>query len=578
LTVTLTATSGPPGSVSFAANGTPFALTDAITAGVDGRIRPGGPGTCTATPTGSTASGPVSVLDGICYYLTVTNVSDVNVTDIQKTLSTPAGTSDEAGGFIGGSTALSAGATTIARREVSVNDGLASGSTITFTPQVTYDASAGTTNLNNETVVETPASIISTVAAPSFAIAQALADPAPAGVVDQGELVVSSIVVDNVGGSNATNARVEVDVANGQNITNVRIDGGPPITCQPAGPSTAVCTTTTSTNGTNNHLVVRIGAGASGTSGGTFAPAAAPITVAFDVTARTSPSGPPFELTSTAQVKADNASTATDTDTPLYTPDLAIAGVVSPVSPVVLDPNQASFTATYDVSNDGPGPESGIAVSLNRPAGAAGNPTATIGDGNDDGGAADWSCPDLTTSPIVCTFQGAGGPGAGDDGLLPRTGPGADVGTIDLLWTVNTTGTKNLNGTVSGASTDPNPTNNTATLTMVVNAAPGVLSVSDDSAGRRSDCDFVVTRSGNISDSTTVDYGISDPRRQVKGVLVEGQDALVEGTLQFAPGETTKTVTARMKHRKRTTVTAILSNPSNATIADDVGTCVSKAR
>jgi len=101
------------------------------------------------------------------------------------------------------------------------------------------------------------------------------------------------------------------------------------------------------------------------------------------------------------------------------------------------------------------------------------------------------------------------------------------------------------------------------TVEISINDAPTV----DESAGTMT---FTVTLSNPSDAPVTVDYASQD------GTATAGLDyTAVTGTLTFAPGETTQTITVPVTDdylaEGSETLDMVLSNPSNATIADGVG-------
>ncbi len=87
---------------------------------------------------------------------------------------------------------------------------------------------------------------------------------------------------------------------------------------------------------------------------------------------------------------------------------------------------------------------------------------------------------------------------------------------------------------------------------------------------------FTVTKTGLTSETVTVKYNV------VEGSAVEPEDYFIDGgtdplsgTLTFAPGETTKTITLKITDDQSVegteTFSVMLSDPTNATIADGTG-------
>ncbi len=160
-----------------------------------------------------------------------------------------------------------------------------------------------------------------------FAVTNALADT-NGGQLIAGESVGSTVTVDNTGTADATDVVLTVALTNLETPTNVQIDGA-------AAPAAQVTTTP-------GQLVVRIGTGA-GAAGGTITPAAAPITVTFDATVVTSPTGAPPQAQTSASVTFGNGGILGPTTT---------APVPAPPLEIKADPNVSlSITPTPPVTS-----------------------------------------------------------------------------------------------------------------------------------------------------------------------------------------------------------------------------------
>ena len=160
------------------------------------------------------------------------------------------------------------------------------------------------------------------------------------------------------------------------------------------------------------------------------------------------------------------------------------------------------------------------------------------------------------TFRLTATYNGSGGGtnGGSDTGIGTIT----DDGTGNLYSASNTTGSADALGSqadLPAALDDDRPSFSVGDVTY--NEAAGTIT-------------FTVTKTGSTAQSTTVAYATSD------GTAVAGQDyTATSGTLTFAAGDTTKTVTVPITNdavfELSETLNLNLSNPTNARIGDGLG-------
>src|SRR5256714_4921348 len=156
----------------------------------------------------------------------------------------------------------------------------------------------------------------------------------------------------------------------------------------------------------------------------------------------------------------------------------------------------------------------------------------------------------------------------GDTSDRTFTIPITDDGTYEGDETVNIA----LTNATGGAQIGPQ---GTAGLTIIDNDAAPAFSIDDvthdeGDAGTTS-YTFTVTKTGTTDLISTVDFATADST----ATTVDGDYVATNGTLTFAPGDTTKQFTVLVngdtKFENDETFVANLTNPTNATISDDQG-------
>lgn len=160
------------------------------------------------------------------------------------------------------------------------------------------------------------------------------------------------------------------------------------------------------------------------------------------------------------------------------------------------------------------------------------------------------------TFRLTATYNGTGGGtnGGTDTGI----GTIKDDGTGDLYSASNTSGIADAIGSqadLPAALDDDRPSFSVGDV--IYNEAAGTLT-------------FTVTKSGSTTQTTTVNYATAD------GTALAGQDyTATSGTLTFAAGDTSKTVTVQISNdavfELSETLNLNLSNPTNARISDSTG-------
>lgn len=222
-----------------------------------------------------------------------------------------------------------------------------------------------------------------------------------------------------------------------------------------------------------------------------------------------------------------------------------------------------------------------------QPAGAQTTPTFTISDatvveGNSGTTNATFTVTKIgvNTSPITIQYATADGSATVADGDYEAQSGGLTFATEDTTKpiTIAVNGDTKFEPTeiffvnLSGSANFTNPTGN-GTITNDDNQP--TISISDvtqaEGTGANSDFNFTVTLSNPSYQTVTVDYSTAD------GTATAPSDYIVQsGTVTFAPGETTKTITVQVVgdsvDEPNETFTVNLSNPKNATIADGSGT------
>ncbi len=169
--------------------------------------------------------------------------------------------------------------------------------------------------------------------------------------------------------------------------------------------------------------------------------------------------------------------------------------------------------------------------------GDSGGPVADITDGNKAFGIV------LAVGAAITPVPQIGEAGTSLEGLLAHA---AASGFPVRVRTVGATSTDDppAGGGDSGSSVD----------------------VGDSNAGRKGACRFTITVEPPASQEVTVDYATED---------ADGDAAFTQkiGTLTFASGEASKTVTVAVKHRRRSEIELALSDASGAAIEDGSGVC-----
>ncbi len=152
--------------------------------------------------------------------------------------------------------------------------------------------------------------------------------------------------------------------------------------------------------------------------------------------------------------------------------------------------------------------------------------------------------------------------------------------TQDTIYEGNETMT--LSAVKNAGSVGEVTTGDTGQGTIVDNDAKPSFSIDDVTRNEEDGTiTFTVTLSGSTSMTSSVDYNVAPGTAGTPGDYGAGPSPL-NGTLTFAPGETTKTITLTLKDdnvpEPTETFTVNLSNASNATISDNqgVGTILDK--
>lgn len=184
---------------------------------------------------------------------------------------------------------------------------------------------------------------------------------------------------------------------------------------------------------------------------------------------------------------------------------------------------------------------------------------------------------------ISCSSLGAGVcGGTGNNRTVTFSSLAAgEVVSVTLVTGVNSSvsgGTISNTATVSSPVSDPNPANNSVTITTTVsttptptpNPTPAVLQFSAPSYSVVEDCTRVsvtVTRSGPVTDATTVDYSTANATASERS---DYTTAL--GTMRFAAGETSKSFDLLINEDSYVegteTATIILSNPAGGILGN----------
>ncbi|GAB2881247.1 hypothetical protein GCM10027046_06880 [Uliginosibacterium flavum] len=186
----------------------------------------------------------------------------------------------------------------------------------------------------------------------------------------------------------------------------------------------------------------------------------------------------------------------------------------------------------------------------------------------------------VTPVTVNLTYSGTATNGSDYTGVVSVTIPaGASSATFTLPTTNDTLDETNeavvvTLGSVTGGGFEAiaaHPTNNSITTTITDNDPAPALSINDvsvnESAGTAT---FTVSLSAASGQTVSVGYSTSN------GSAIAGSDYTAgSGTISFAPGETSKTITIAITNDARVepteTFTVTLATPVNATIADATG-------
>ena len=265
--VTGVTASGTVADPQTTATGSAFTVTDAVVMSVAAERKQGSSyspcvGGCSAT-----------IQDGLRFSIVIENRSEVSAT-VGLSAPVPPRTSNVASSNIPATTfTIAPNSTQVFVREVTVDDppddssSPQPGDIIVFSPSATYSAVAGATTVSSRSVEGSPAAVFTTVIGPRLGISHDL-DDLDGGAPVTGDVVASSVEVSgNTGNTDATGVVVTVDLTDIQAPTNVRING------ELAGVRATV---------TEEQLIVRIGSGASGSSGGTLAPGSGAVNLTFN--------------------------------------------------------------------------------------------------------------------------------------------------------------------------------------------------------------------------------------------------------------------------------------------------------
>jgi uncharacterized repeat protein (TIGR01451 family) len=243
--------------------------------------------------------------------------------------------------------------------------------------------------------------------------------------------------------------------------------------------------------------------------------------------------------------------TATDTDALVITSDLS----VTKTDGVIVALPGGTLTYTIVASNLGPSYAQGNLVSDQFQA----DLTCT------------WTCVPDGSGGTTCTS----GPVSGDINDTIAVAPGGSV-AYTAVCAVSGTATTDITNTVSVTAgpgvTDPDLTNNSAVDVDVLGQALSIadVAVTEGNSGT-TPADFVVSLSSAVSATVTVDFTTVDGT----ATAANNDYTPLAGTLIFAPGELTKVISVSvngdLKFEPDEDYTVVLSNPTNATIADGTG-------
>lgn len=170
--------------------------------------------------------------------------------------------------------------------------------------------------------------------------------------------------------------------------------------------------------------------------------------------------------------------------------------------------------------------------------------------------------PDYSPAGDQVVFNAAGGvlttvPSSG--ALAPRNALTAGSLGVQPSW-----------GSQTGVAPTPTPTGPaTATPggTPTPTPAPAsTLSVGDDNAGKKGNCEFVITRAGSTAGAVTASFAAAS----ADGVKIKETPP---ATISIAAGQTSATAQVEVSHKKAGTVTGTISNATGAAITDATATC-----
>ncbi|MBV8518369.1 MAG: ExeM/NucH family extracellular endonuclease [Acidobacteria bacterium] len=326
---------------------------------------------------------------------------------------------------------LAAGATSNFTLRVKVGAGVAAGTVITNTANLTSasDSTAGNNSATATTTVATSADLSVTK----------VDTPDPVGA---GNNLTYTITVDNAGPSNASTVSLSDTLPAGTTFVSLSSPGGWSCTAPAVGAAgTVTCSNASFANGGNAVFTLVVQANGSLANGTVLSNTATVSSTTSDPT------------------PGNNSATATTTIA-VASADLAITKTDSP------DPVNAGANLTYTIAVTNNGPDSATTVTLSDPL-PAGTTYVSI------------------TSPggWVCTT-----PSAGANGTVTCTNASLATGTSNFTIVVAVSaatapGTILTNtATVSSATTDPTPGNNSATATTTV-LSPATLSAVKTASG-----------------------------------------------------------------------------------------------
>lgn len=297
---------------------------------------------------------------------------------------------------------------------------------------------------------------------------------------------------------------------------------------------------------------------------------------------------------------ASPADFTTTSSTLVFAPGEVVKTFQVPISDDAVDELNETFAVVADVSarppaatvNGAPAAATAVIVDDDNPAFVAvAGPSAPVAEGA-------GSAPIVVSvtnavrpvQPVVIGYEVRAGP-------APQATPGADTGATPGTWVVasgdwTTAGADTWTTTVSVPITDDADPEEDERFVVAIEGATNVagfpgeqtvaVTIADDDAVRLAVADGSVTEGNTGSAALTLAVTLSQatPRTvtvsyaTAAGTATAGADftAVTGGTLSFAPGETSKTISIAVAgdtlDEDDETFTVALANPSNATIAD----------